>query len=377
MTAFNQSRVKMFRRCQKQYSFRYDYAQKFGGKRTDEMVPKVPKVQLYKGTWLHALQEAHHRAWAVDSGFKPKLVYPDGEIELWTDVHARFEEEYDALFEEEKEDLGNLPDDCYRLFRAYLRFTKSGGRAGVPDTERYRVAPLSDGSPGIEFIVSAALPGGITKAPFKGRVDLLVEDLEYGGLWDWDAKWVKTIPIADERMMSPQAPMYVWAMREDGYDLRGFVFNYGRSKPPAIPPTLKRGTLTMKQRLDTDYATYLTAIKELHGADWREWASHYYMPKLTDLHDRDRLWFDRQRIPVEPERVERALTEFLATIADIKHRHKGEQTPRSYFYNCKFGCEYHDVCCAEFQGLDITPLVKSKFTFDKERYADREDLLKD
>lgn len=370
MAAFNQSRIKMFRRCQKQYSFRYDYAPRFGGKRGQEMVPKTSKLPLYKGTWMHALQEAHHRAWAVDSGFKPKLVYPNGEIELWTDVHARFEEEYDRLFEEEKEDLGTLPEDCYRLFKAYLRFWKH-------DTTRYRVAPLHDGTPGIEFVVIAALPGRITGLPFKGRVDLLVEDLEYGGLWDWDAKWVKTVPIADERMMSPQAPMYVYAMREDDYDLRGFVFNYGRSKPPTKPDVLKRGTLSVKQKMDTDYATYLTAIKDLHGDDWKQWASTYYIDKLRVLKDRDRLWFDRQRIPVEDERVERAMAEFMATVADVKHRVKGDAVPRSYFYNCKFGCEYHDLCCSEFQGLDIEPLIKAKFTFEKERYADREDLLKD
>lgn len=359
----------MFRRCQKQYSFRYDYAVKFGGKKTDELVPKVSKLPLYKGTWMHALQEAHHRAWAVDSGFDPKLVYPKGSIELWTEVHARFEEEYDKLFEEEKEDLGTLPQDCYRLFRAYIRRWRD-------DADSYRVAALHDGSPGIEFVVVAALPGGLTKLPFKGRVDLLVEDLEYGGLWDWDAKWVKTIPVADERMMSPQAPLYVWAMREDNYDLRGFVFNYGRSKAPVDPPILKKGVLTRKQRLDSDYATYLTAIKSLHGDDWREWASTFYIDKLRDLKDREKLWFDRQRIPVEPERVERALEEFLATVVDIKHRNK-TAVPRSYFYNCKFGCEYHDICVSEFTGLDITPLVNKKFTFEKERYADREDLLKD
>jgi PD-(D/E)XK nuclease superfamily len=369
VTAFNQSRIKMFRRCQRQYSFRYDSWKQWGEIPRTEMVPKTPKKALYKGTWLHALQEAHHRAWAVDSGFDPALVYPNGEIELWTEVHARFREEYDGLFEEEKEELGDLPGECFRLFRAYLRRWKD-------DRDRYRVASLHDGAPAIEFIVTARLPGGITQAPFKGRIDLVVEDLEYGGLWDWDAKWVRTVPIADERMMSPQAPMYTWAMRENGYDLRGFVFNYGRSKAPVIPRILRDGTITLRQRLDTDYATYLTLIKEQHGSAWREWATTYYIDKLRDLKGREKLYFDRQRIPVEPERVERALDEFLATIADIKSRNK-VAPPRSYFYNCKFGCEYHDLCVGEFTGLDIEPLVKAKFQFEGERYGDRKDLLSD
>lgn len=205
----------------------------------------------------------------------------------------------------------------------------------------------------------------------------MVEDREYGGLWLWDAKWVKTVPAADERMMSPQALMYVWAMQQDDYDVRGFVYNYGRSKAPAIPPTLKKGLLTTRQRMDTDYATYLRAIKDLHGDDWKGYATTVYLDKLRDLKGREKLWFDRQRIPTEPERVERALAEFLVTAENIKGRDT-ENVPRSYFYNCKFGCDYHELCVAEFQGLDIEPLIKAHYTFTEERYADREvDLLKD
>src|SRR5262252_4264156 len=207
MVAFNQSRTKMFRRCQKQYSFRYDYAAKFGQDRNKEMVPKVHKTALYRGTWMHAQQEAHHREWAGVAE------------ESWKEVHARFTEEYNGLFDEEKEEIDFEPDDLRRLFRAYLRFW------GTHDPDRYTVAKLADGSPAIEFVVSAKLPTRITKAPFKGRIDLLVEDHEYGGLWIWDAKWVRTIPIPDERMMSPQSLLYPWACRENDLDVRGFVYN--------------------------------------------------------------------------------------------------------------------------------------------------------
>src|SRR5215472_5847504 len=62
--AYNQSRVKMFRRCQRQYSFRYDMASVLGLDPTLEMVPKVKKVQLERGTWMHKLLEAHNREWA-------------------------------------------------------------------------------------------------------------------------------------------------------------------------------------------------------------------------------------------------------------------------------------------------------------------------
>ena len=368
MTAVNQSKVKMFRRCQKQFSFRYDYARKFGGKRNQEMVPKRQKVQLYRGTWLHALLEAHHREWAVDSGFDPELVFPD-EPHTWREVHANFEEEYDGLFEEEKEDLGDLPGDCERLFRGYLRFWG--------DTEdQFTVARLSDGRPAIEFVVEASLGRWGIQSPFKGRIDLVVQDHEYGGAWVWDHKWVKRVPTADERMMSPQSIMYVWALRKQGLDARGFLNNYGRTKAPTIPRVLQRGTLSMAQRMDTDYWTYLRAIKKLHGPQWKYYAKHVYREKLLSLRDRDVLWYDRQRFPIDDDRIRRCLQEFVVSARDIERRNKAHP-PRSYFYNCKFGCDYHDLCVAEFTGLDVEPLIQEDFQFVGERYEEEVDLMKD
>jgi hypothetical protein len=93
------------------------------------------------------------------------------------------------------------------------------------------------------------------------------------------------------------------------------------------------------------------------------------------LKGREGNWFRRERIPVEDERIARGLAEYEASVRDIQRREK-EASPRTYQYNCKFGCDYHDLCCAEFQGLDITPLVKANMMFTGERYGE-EDLLKD
>lgn len=377
-TNYNQSRTKQFRRCQKQYSFRYDYAKYYpelvnGGK---EMVPKVHKLPLYRGTWMHALQETLHHQWAGVVPFE--MVIGEGRqaltasVETWQQTHELLSDAFDDLFDEEKEDLGELPEECERLFRSYLRFWKD-------DRDKYSVATLPDGKPAIELIVSAPLKTFGMSGNFKGKIDLIVQDDEYDGLWIWDGKWVKSIPVPDERMMSPQALLYVWALRERyGLDVRGFVFNYGRTKPPAVPRILKRpaGMLSTASRLDTDYYTYLTAIKETHGKKWKRYIP-YYRPKLEELKGRDALWFDRARIPVEDDRILRGVREYLATVTDIRRREtRRDYVPRTYTYACKWGCEYHNLCTAEFQGLEIEPLIKAGFHFVGERY-EREDLLRD
>jgi len=327
---------------------------------------------------MHALQQALHYQWAGIDEFE--MTVGDGKQKLrieassWKDVQDALTEAFDELFDEEKDELGDLPMECERLFRSYLRFWKT-------DEQTYTVATLPDGSPSIEFLVDVPLDNlGLPGIRFKGRIDLLVEDNEYGGLWVWDAKWVRSVPAPDERMMSPQAPLYVWAIREQyGLDVRGFVYNYGRTKAPSEPRILQRGTLSLAKRMDTDQHTYYRAIRALHGKQYKHYLP-YYREKLLELKGREAMWFRRERIPVEDERILHALREYAATVRDIQRREtRRDYVPRTYNWNCKFrsgnGCEYHDLCVAEFNGLEIGPLIKHGFVFEGERYGREEDLL--
>jgi hypothetical protein len=356
--AHSQSSIKSWRRCQKQYAFRRDYAPE--GK---ELVRRAPKLALRRGDWMHKLQEAHHRAWAgVKKGSD------------WEQVHEKMTAKFNAYFDEDKEELGDLPTECDRMFRAYLRNWEAN------DAERYTVAQLPDGGPAIEFIVEAPLSKWGIKEPFKGRIDLMVEDHEYGGLWVWDAKWVRRIPDVDDRMMSPQSLLYPWALKKQyDIDLAGFVYNYGRTKAPTIPRVLQRpaGQLSMAKNIDTDYMTYLRAIHQQHGDRWKFYARTTYRDVLIRLKHRDKLWFRRERIPIDAARMKQAVVEFIVSARQAQHRSSPAQAPRTYLYNCghaNAGCDYHDLCVTEFKGLNIAPLIRDRYELVPERYIE-EDLL--
>ena len=99
--------------------------------------------------------------------------------------------------------------------------------------------------------------------------------------------------------------------------------------------------------------------------------------QLQELKAREALWFRRERIPVEPARINQALGEFLQTCRDIERRHT-KFVPRTYNYTCPRNCDYHELCVAEFQGLDIAPLIKLHYQVESERYGEdsnQEDLL--
>jgi hypothetical protein len=81
---------------------------------------------------------------------------------------------------------------------------------------------------------------------------------------------------------------------------------------------------------------------------------------------------------VEDDRILRGVREYLATVTDIRRREKRrDYVPRTYTYACKWSCEYHSLCAAEFQGLEIEPLIKQSMQFVPERYIESEDLLRD
>jgi len=315
------------------------------GKR-GELQPKRLSEGLKRGGWMHMLMEAHWKSLAgITSG--------------WEERHEELTEEFNGLFDEEKEYYGDLPQQCGSLMTRYLKYYHD-------DDEKFSIVRLPKGAPAVEFTITVPLKQFGLKGVFKGQVDILVRDHEYGGIWIRDAKWMKSIPGSDERMMSPQNIMYAWALRNLGHDIRGFIYDYGRTKPPAVPYILKNGSVTMRKNIDTDYLTYMRAIRKAHGKKWKQFARTVYKPKLKELKAREVLWFDRQRIPLDGPRMDNGLREYLTAVERIQRR--GEPT-RNYIYNCKFSCGFHDACVASFQGLDITDLMKKNFIVEPERYT--------
>lgn len=345
--AFNQSRVRTFLRCEKAYYFRYDYPTEVLGK-PGELHPKMLSQGLRKGGWMHKLMQAY---WLESVG------QGDG----WEALHEKLSAQWNrSMFDEERELYDDLPVECRRLMRRYLHHYRT-------DDELFSIVRTAKGKPAVEFVVEVPLKRyGLGDHVFKGQIDILVNDLEYGGMWIRDAKWVKSIPGPDERMMSPQNIMYVWALRKLGYDVRGFIYDYGRTKTPAVPYILQNGSVTTRKNIDTDVQSYLRAVKEAHGKSWKSYARTVYKDKLDELRARETLWFRRERIPVEGPRIKTGFDEYIIACLRILARGK---PIRNYIYNCKWNCDFHEPCVAEFQGMDIDRLMKTQYRVEKERYG--------
>lgn len=306
------AKIKTYRRCAKQYDYKY-----VQGLRT-----KSRSIQLERGSWIHELLMVHN----------------DGED--WRVRHALLTQEFNNLWEEEREDLGDLPNECARIMRSYLRTYKADeDRFVVVDTELDEVLSLPNG---LELQVI---------------IDVIVEDKVDGGLWLKDYKTRKSFHDASVLMRDPQLTLYYWAAEYMGYaPLRGTIVDEIRTKPPAIPQSLQSGGLTRRKNIDTDVYTYMSEIRRL-GLDPVAYAD---ILRHIALNQKDR-FFRRTSMPKDPPVLKTVMREAVQTAQDIQDAERKQRFPRSPDYTCEHFCEFRDLCLVEMYGGDGSSLIKMNF----------------
>ena len=312
---WSNARLKTYRRCPNQYRMRYILGLK----------KKRKELPLFRGDWLHQLLEVH---------------YTGGD---WEERQASLEAEFFRLFEEEREELGDLPTETRRIFTSYLmRWAREDKGMTVIDAEIDEEVELPNGE------------------KFRLIIDLLVE--EHGsGLWIWDHKTVGKFMPSNFMLIDSQLARYFWGAKQMGYNVRGILFNELITKPPTVPETLKSGRLTQRRNLRCDVYTYYRTIKELG----QEPGS--YKDMLLHLKSQQDEWFRRTRLPKDPALTQRTVAEMLMTIGEIHRATKDGHFPRTPMKSCVWDCAFADPCMIELMGGDISDVVKSRYTTADER----------
>lgn len=304
------SKVKTWRRCPKQFEFKYPMG----------LRPKAKALPLERGSWLHELLQYHY----------------DGMD--WRRRHKELSAEFYLLFEEEREDLGDLPGECYRIMRSYeMNYVREDQGLRVIDSELDEVVTL---------------PNGLK---FRMIIDLVMEEPD-GGLWIWDHKTVKDFLPADFLLLDAQLARYFWGAEQLGYSpLRGIVFNELRTKPPTLPEVLKNGRLTERKNLQCDVYTYYRQIKRL-GLDKRDYAST--LRRLMSQNDR---WFRRTPLPKDPPLTRRLMQELTMTAREIKNAEETDAYPRTVEKDCQWMCSFLEPCVIQLNGGDISDVIKMRY----------------
>lgn len=314
------SRIKTYRRCPKQYEYKYTLGLK----------PKRRSIHLERGSWLHELLQVHF----------------DGED--WLARHRELTKEFDLLFDEEKEDLGDLPAECERLFRSYLfNYREEDQSYRVIDTE-------------LDEIVT--LPNGLR---FRMIIDKIIEEPD-GGLWLVDYKSVTRFLPPDFLLLDAQLGRYFWGAEHLGYKpLRGIIFDEIITKGPTLPKVLANGKeLEKRKNLHCDFYTYYREVRR-HGFSL---ARHKNF--LLYLRDQNHNWFRRTHLPKDKPLQRILMKELVDTAREIKNAEDHDAFPRTVMKDCQWDCSFLEPCAIQLMGGDASHAFKLKYTTREERDDD-------
>jgi len=301
MITYSQSKIKTWRRCHKQYRYKYDQG----------LTRRQAPAALARGVTFHEMLDAH-------------VLGKDWKVPL-----EAYRKSYQDMYDEERESYPS-PEELESLFLRYQ--------------DKYRNDPLDyQGRTEIEIQVEHR---GLT---FKGIIDKLPKDRE-GRVWVCDHKTHKVLPDEDARFSDIQTVLYYWALRETGETADGVLWDYIRTKPPTVPEILKSGGLSKRANIDTDYDTYMKAIvdNKLNPDDY------------TDILNKvkENVFFKRIYLPKPNEQlIQSVVSDFFDTAEEIQN---SSSSVRNLMKDCKM-CSYYQLCSAEVRGLDSDFIKKQLF----------------
>jgi len=317
MPAVSWSEVKLHRKCKMAHNYRYHQKLK--------AIRKKP--QLHVGSILHKMLDAY-----ILSKILKNYIGKDP----WG-VLEEYEKKYQDQFEEEKDEYGDIPEICANIFERYLTYWKTDGLVYLQSEE----------------FVATDLTSNIRMI---GYIDKIVKD-ENGLRYLIDHKFVKNIPSAEDRFSELQLWNYFWCYNRwnPSTPLDGIIWDYARTKLPAIPETLKKGGLSQRKNIDTDAATYLRAIHR-EGLDPND-----YVEMLEHLQGKEDTFFQRVKQPAPSKQlITNIVNDFRSTALMIHHFPTicpREMDP----FKCKT-CEFRKLCEAEIRGYDADYIRKTEFT---------------
>lgn len=314
------SMLRTFRRCPKAAEYKYH----------QRLKPRVAAKPLTRGKWLHHLFEAHY------SGRD------------WREIHEQLSAQYDQLFDEEKERLGDLPEECARIMRSYL--WHYGANKDDP-MHGWKIIQ-------VEAKMEAELPNGTV---FRIKFDLLIED-QYG-LWLVDHKTHKSLPSLNYRLLDSQSGNYIWVARKNGLDIQGFIWNYVRTKPPTKPEAVYHNTRLSRRAIETDYPTLLRAIREygFRPSDYKDQLLALQRQRWQPDTVQTSQFFRRETLEKDPAYIRRVLLSSMRTSRRM-HAYKFgvESVERVPERSCDW-CDYKDICTVELMGGSSFNLRRSNF----------------
>lgn len=319
MIALSHSSIKSFRRCKRQFYYKY----------VEGLEARMPSQPLKLGSWIHDLMEDYYK----EKG--------------WVDRHSELTDEFNNLTIDEREYYGDLPAQAQSLMAAYEHYWRK-------EHDNWEVLHVEE-----RFAVEA---GDGSTLSFKP--DLIVREKESGLIGVWDHKSTKSLPDAEWRIQDLQSVIYPWGLGLAGIEVDYFGWNYLRTKTPTLPKENKDGRLS-RRKIESEYYT-LANFLLAHYGDKRK-IPQYWRLELQSLKKRSN-YFKRTRMVKDPVLVNRMISELDWTTQEIqgwiefaKEFPDDDPWVRTVDRSCSWGCDFFDLCQTELLGQSGDFLRKRKY----------------
>jgi CRISPR/Cas system-associated exonuclease Cas4 (RecB family) len=255
--------------------------------------------------------------------------------------------EYRVYIREDPENYGDLIQNAEVIFRNYETYYENDGLTYVTSEHEVRVQLIE----GVEFVA---------------HIDKIVEDGN-NLLWVMEHKNHRNIPDTEHRMSDLQTVLYLWAYNQKNKKKPaiGIIWDYLRSKVPAVPEQLVKGGLSQRKNMDTTYETYVAELDRLkldHAP---------YQQFLDYLKSQVNSFYERVYLPMDVILTEAILDDTRSTAREIKENGLSV-ADRNLNWQCK-SCEFFDLCMAELRGLDSKFIRKSKYIEEEPNGSQEED----
>lgn len=327
------SRLKSWRRCEMQHHYRY----------YQRLRPKSKGLPLFVGTGVHSMLEAQ----VVRGDWRPEL--------------ADFRKEFNKIFQEEREELGDLPTTIEGIVTSYFDRYKDDG---LTYPKRHRGLQA-------EIKVTVDLDN---HTRFLGFIDKFPRDSE-GRNWVMDHKTCKSIPEEAQRFADLQLLFYVWLLPQLGYEKPdGVIWDYIRKKAPSVPEPLVKGGLSKAAKIDTTYEVYMATVDQCIKAKTISPDDRTgYEEFAKTLKGKEEKFHRRIYLPANNSvMVDNVVRDVMVDASEIRRRGPNAQV-RNMTKDCSF-CSYYSLCQAEVRGLDSEFIRQSEYT-TKEKVDVKEETV--
>jgi len=316
----SQSKVKTWRRCKKQYDYKYN----------QKLKRKKVKRPFMFGRIVHEMVEANANG---DDPFE---------------VLERVGLDNMKLFSAEREMYGEIIEDIRLIMTAYFDFW--------PDK---RLTYIRRGGRNAEHEFEIEIEKGIL---LVGKIDA-VGDTENKLRWLVEHKsFGRSIPNEDHRWRNLQSAVYLRVISMLGWfgkkPMDGVLWDYIWSKPPTIPPVLADKKTLSSRAIDTVPPAIIEELKRLKLSP-KDNAKVLTMAQQSQTN-----YFQRIFTPVSPRVVDEVFQDFVDTAREMyETADRRNVYPRNIERHCEW-CDFEPLCRATLQGNDVDYLIEREYTKD-------------